>query len=127
MQGVGEDFQSVDEAGAGPAERGIAVHQVQFTPPGTAPVGKAGGLAEQRQFLPAAGEIESATGDHQHFGVGLGDLGPIEGSGGLSGNSRHAVPPRPVDELGSPVAGVERRIDPFEDEGSRRMVPLGRA
>ena len=127
VQGVGENLESVDEAGAGPAEPGVAIHQIEFAAAGAGPVGKAGGGAERRQFLPAAGEIKSTAGDHQHFGVGLGDLGPIEAAGGLCGNTRHAVPPGPLDELGSPVADVEGGIDPFEDEGAGAMIDRGRA
>jgi len=76
MEEKGKPFQAIDESGSGSAEVGVAVDPID------AALAHGGELLvsriclKDRAILLSAGDIEAATGNDQHFGIGGDDFLP---------------------------------------------------
>src|SRR5262245_53805317 len=121
MEEVGEDFESVDEAGAAAIEVGVAVEDEDAVILGGGEVVVAGEFEKAAGFVEGAGKIEAAGGNEKDFGLGGEDIGPSDVVAMAAGSGEAGDAAGEVDQLGGPVAGGHERIDPFDadDAGGR--------
>ena len=118
---VGEDLEAVDEPRPRAAEVGVAVRHVDAAGADRRQRVEAGLPRQDRQIAARPRHVEAAAGDQQDVGIGGADVVPGDRARPRAGDAEQRPAAGERDQLGRPVAGAERRIDPFEhgDGGGR--------
>ena len=123
---VGEDLEAVDEPRPRAAEVGVAVRHVDAAGADRRQRVEAGLPRQDRQIAARPRHVEAAAGDQQDLGIGGADVVPGDRARARAGDAEQRLAAGERDQLGRPVAGAERRIDPFEHgDGGGRLHARG--
>src|SRR5205807_1933793 len=107
VEGVCHDLETVYQAGAGPAEVGVAVGEVDAAGLDRRQVAIAGLALEDGEVLQRALHREAAAGDEEDIGPGVDQGLPGRGAGRLAGTAEDVDSARYLDQRGVPVAAIE--------------------
>jgi hypothetical protein len=120
MKRRGEDFDAVDEAGAGTGEVGVGVHGKDRL--GT---GQLGSLQQgSSRFVGCCFEVVAAGHEHHDLGLRGADRFPGQTDRWATGTGEQGVGTGHLDHLRYPVPTIEWGITPFKREHAGPLEPI---